>query len=80
MAIYYGVNRRIDVRIPMRNGVHVSADIYLPDAAGLFPTVLVRTPYDNSTQVNVGKTFASKGYAFVVVDVRGRYDSPGGEY
>lgn len=80
MAIYYGVNRRIDVRIPMRDGINVSADIYLPDAAGPFPTVLVRTPYDNSAQVKHGKTYASKGYAFVAVDVRGRYDSPGGEY
>jgi uncharacterized protein len=80
VAVYYGVNRRIDVRIPMRDGVHVSADIYLPDAAGPFPTVLVRTPYDNSTQVDQGKTYASKGYAFVAVDVRGRYDSPGDDY
>lgn len=82
MAVYYGVNRRIDVRIPMRDGVKVSADIYLPDAPGPFPTVLVRTPYDNSSvsHVNAGKSYASKGYAFVVVDVRGRYDSEGGEY
>jgi putative CocE/NonD family hydrolase len=82
VAVYYGVNRQLDVKIPMRDGVRVSADIYLPETGGPFPTVLVRTPYDNSAEAHVtaGKRFASKGYAHVVVDVRGRFDSEGGEY
>src|SRR4051812_33959812 len=37
-----------DLGVLMRDGVRRSLDLYLPDAAGPFPVVLVRTPYDNS--------------------------------
>jgi putative CocE/NonD family hydrolase len=78
----YDVKTLIDVKAPMRDGVQLSADIYLPKAPGPFPTVLVRTPYDNSADGHVqnGKRFASKGYAFVVQDLRGRFDSAGDYY
>jgi hypothetical protein len=68
-----------DVPVPMRDGVNLSADIYLPEAPGPFPTVLTRTPYDNSTQdhVDFGIFYAQRGYAYVVQDCRGRYDSEG---
>ncbi|MEZ4734154.1 MAG: CocE/NonD family hydrolase [Caldilineaceae bacterium] len=45
----YAVEMRLGVQIPMRDGVHLSADIYLPKAHGPFPTVLVRTPYSNNS-------------------------------
>ena len=75
----YGVKMRFDVPVPMRDGVNLSADIYLPDAPGPFPTILTRTPYDNSTQVHVdqGIFYAQRGYAYVAQDCRGRYDSEG---
>ena len=41
----YAVEMRLGVQVPMRDGVQLSADIYLPKAHGPFPTVLVRTPY-----------------------------------
>jgi hypothetical protein len=70
-----------NVRVPMRDGVTLSADLYLPDAPGPHPTLLWRTPYSNNTQPNVdqSKWFAERGYAVVTQDVRGKYDS-GGEY
>ena len=37
-----------DVYIPMRDGVRIPVDIYLPDGEGPFPTVLIRTPYIKS--------------------------------
>ena len=71
-----------DVPVPMRDGVTLSADIYLPDDAGPFPAVLYRTPYDNSVQEHVdrGIYYARRGYAYVVQDCRGRYDSEGTFY
>jgi putative CocE/NonD family hydrolase len=71
-----------NVRVPMRDGVELSADIYRPDADGRFPVLLLRTPYSNNTPaaVDQSKFFAQRGYAVVQVDVRGRYDSDGKFY
>ena len=78
-AQQYDVKLEYDVRIPMRDGVTLSADIYRPNAPGRFAVILVRTPYDNGTKPNAirGRFWASHGYAYVVQDVRGRGDSDG---
>ena len=78
----YDVDMRLDVGVPMRDGVTLSADIYLPDAAGSFPTVLIRTPYGNNAapSIETGRRLANVGYACVIQDVRGRWDSDGDYY
>ena len=48
VALSGGVRTRFDVKVPMRDGVDLSADLYLPPGDGPFPTVLMRTPYDNN--------------------------------
>lgn len=71
---------RYDVSTPMRDGVELSADVYLPaEGPGPWPAILYRTPYDNSTPpfVELGRHHAGRGYAFVAQDVRGRGDSDG---
>jgi uncharacterized protein len=71
-----------DVGVPMRDRLTLSADIYRPKGDGRVPVILVRTPYDNGAAVHVaaGKHWASKGYAYVVQDVRGRGESQGEFY
>ena len=66
----------------MRDGVELSADVYLPDKEGKWPVILERTPYDNSRNfyVNRARYFARRGYAYVVQDCRGRNDSDGKWY
>ena len=78
----YEVDMRLNVRTPMRDGVELSSDIYLPRASGRFPTVLMRTPYDNNTapMIEKGIRLANHGYACVIQDVRGRWDSDGTHY
>jgi putative CocE/NonD family hydrolase len=63
----------------MRDGVRLSTDVYLPDAPGPFPVILIRTPYSNNVEnlVEDGVFFAQRGYAVVIQDVRGRFDSEG---
>ena len=63
----------------MRDGVHLSADIYRPDTAGRFPGLLVVTPYNNQWEIYVSQAehFARRGYAVALVDSRGRHDSEG---
>lgn len=71
------VEFRGSVKIPMRDGVALNADIYLPRGAGPFPAVVTRTPYDMGGAVPTGERLAQSGYAYVAVDCRGRYDSDG---
>ncbi|MFL6416435.1 MAG: CocE/NonD family hydrolase [Bryobacteraceae bacterium] len=64
--------------IPMRDGVRLAADLFLPTPNGRWPTVLIRTPYNRKTPANAGyRYFARRGYAVVIQDVRGRFASEG---
>jgi putative CocE/NonD family hydrolase len=71
-----------DVRVPMRDGMTLSADIYRPRTAERVPIILIRTPYDNGSAGHVaqGKRWAGRGYGYVVQDVRGRGESDGAFY
>ncbi len=70
---------RSNVRVPMRDGVQLSTDLYLPDGPGPSPVVVIRTPYDNTAASFVARarTLADSGYAVALQDVRGRFDSYG---
>ncbi len=72
---------KIDVGVPARDGVLLSADIYLPKSGGPFPTLLLRTIYDNQNASHMADVarFVERGYAVVLQDCRGRFDS-GGEF
>jgi len=70
------------VRMPMRDGVSLSTDIYRPkDVTGPVPTIFVRTPYNMNTLQ--GGTLrqvveaVDRGYAFILQNERGRYFSEG---
>ena len=75
----YRIKMRCNVMVPMRDGVRLSTDIYMPDAPGPFPVILIRTPYNNNREPDVRDAvyFASRGYAVLIQDVRGRGDSEG---
>ncbi|HEX6797539.1 MAG TPA: CocE/NonD family hydrolase [Ktedonobacterales bacterium] len=71
-----------DVRVPMRDGVTLSADVTFPPGhteGRRYPAILQRTPYLKAQPpvYDAGRYFAGKGYAFVALDVRGRGDSEG---
>ena len=70
---------QLDVKVPMRDGVRLSACIYRPDKEGRYPTLLVRTIYNNKQVSYLAWTqrFVEAGYAVVMQDCRGRYDSEG---
>ena len=72
----------INIPVPMRDGVNLSADIWLPDSSqgdGPWPTLLLRTIYDNQEPRYIGwaRRFTAQGYAVVMEDCRGRGDSEG---
>jgi uncharacterized protein len=70
--------RRFNVRVPLRDGSTLSADLVRP-AARPAPVIVMRTPYGKSgePQAKRAAVFARGGYAFASVDVRGRGDSDG---
>jgi putative CocE/NonD family hydrolase len=80
------------LRIGMRDGVTLAADLHLPDGAGRFPVVLERTPYGRAAPrivevtaadptpmdgAALARVFTAAGYALLLQDCRGRGDSGG---
>jgi len=76
--IHPQLTRRFNVRIPLRDGITLAADLVLPsERPG--PAVVWRTPYGRGGErcTERADAFAEAGYAAVWVDVRGRGDSEG---
>ncbi len=66
------------VPIAMRDGVRLSANVFLPSENAPLPAILVRTPYGKGTNLIPNyQAFLDRGYAVVVEDVRGTYESEG---
>ena len=74
---------RWGVKIPMRDKVELNATLYLPKtpdgSLSKTPVIFTLTPYISDSYHARGAYFASHGYAFALVDVRGRGNS-GGEF
>ena len=74
----FEVEVRTDVKIPMRDGVELSANIFLPKAEGKFPVILMRSPYGKGNEKHGdGLFYAARGYVFVSQDCRGKGASQG---
>ena len=78
-----GVSCRIEPA-PMRDGVELATEVYLPAGDGPFPVILQRTPYNrrapspgSNCDAAIGRYFAERGYATLNQDSRGRYRSEG---
>src|SRR5262245_13137699 len=73
------VSVRANVGVAARDGTRLSTDLYLPPSPTPVPTVLIRTPYDNTLPflVEKGRRLADHGYAVAIQDCRGRFDSDG---
>jgi len=78
--------RKMEVRIPMRDGVKLFTSIYVPrDTSVAAPIIMDRTPYGVApygadayrTSLGPSPRFADEGFIFVYQDARGRYYSEG---
>ena len=75
------------VMIPMRDGIHIPADIYRPrDTSKKYPIIWVRTPYNfNFWDIRNGVprdmtnavTAVKHGYAFIEMQERGEFFAEG---
>ncbi|QLL09976.1 CocE/NonD family hydrolase [Mycobacterium vicinigordonae] len=85
----YGTRRQINVRVPVRDGIELVADVYRPDADGTFPALVAASPYARQLQdvgipagfIEAGATdfWVPRGYVHVIVNLRGTGGS-GGEF
>src|SRR3970282_1827600 len=77
-----------EARIPMRDGIRLAADVLRPSAAGLkFPALVTTSVYTRQLQrsvvalgqneAGISEFWVPRGYAHVIVDVRGSNDSEG---
>jgi uncharacterized protein len=77
----YDLRIQFDQRVPMRDGITLSADIYFSvtnSQQGKHPAILLRTPYlKTDINLDMAKYFVKSGYFVVAMDVRGRGDSDG---
>jgi len=67
-----------DLKVPMRDGVSLSATVYRnPQETRPLPVILTLTPYIAEHAARQGMYFAQNGYVFVAMDLRGRGNSGG---
>jgi len=65
------------VKIPMRDGVRLNATVYKPKSSEPTAAVFTLTPYIADSYHPRANYFARNGYAFLLVDSRGRGNSEG---
>jgi putative CocE/NonD family hydrolase len=77
---------KLEVRIPMRDGVQLFTAVYVPrDTTRVYPILMTRTPYGvapygpDAYRATLGPSpeFQQEGFIFVYQDVRGRWMSEG---
>lgn len=73
---------RKNIAVPMRDGVILYADLYMPAAEGAFPAVIMRTPYnkdkfDQEWLYSNPELWMKEGYCLLIQDVRGCCRSEG---
>jgi putative CocE/NonD family hydrolase len=81
----YQVEVERNVRMPMRDGIHLATDLYRPVGAGKkLPIILIRTQYGKQPYFDsddpfygVARMFAGQGFLVAVQEIRGRFDSEG---
>jgi len=73
-----GVSIQWGVKIPVRDGIQLNGTLYKPkEIQGPLPVIFTFTPYIADSYHERGMYFASNGYVFLGIDVRGRGNSEG---
>lgn len=78
----YNVRCVRNVLIPLDDGIHLAADLYLPAAPGKYPVLVSFYPYHKDARMGASieharRYFAQHGYASLLVDLRGTGGSEG---
>jgi putative CocE/NonD family hydrolase len=67
--------------IPTRDGTRIAASLWLPEAEGRYPIILMRSlnrkQYGNPKRLAIVGELLEAGYGFISADIRGRFESDG---
>src|SRR5579859_6777559 len=79
MSERVGVVFEQGTKVEMRDGVHLVADVWRPATDRPVPVLVARSPYgrEMSALMSGPENLAEAGYAVVIQDCRGRFDSEG---
>ena len=66
-----------NIFITSADGTKLATTLALPGSGGTFPTVVMRSPYGVRAYKGMLEGYAKRGYACLLQDTRGRYDSEG---
>jgi uncharacterized protein len=78
--IKFDVDILLDQKIPMRDGIKLSANIYRPitnNSSDKLPVIVYMTPYINESVNKNAWYLSERGFVFIAIDVRGRGNSEG---
>lgn len=73
----YPISHIGKIMVPMRDGVKLAMEVWLPKGKAKCDTILVRTPYERLGNYFGYYKYVMRGYAVCIQDVRGRGDSEG---
>jgi uncharacterized protein len=74
----YEVTVEPDVMVPMRDGMRLATDLYVPrGTSGPLGTILIRDQYDKSHYAGEPLALAGQGFVVAVQDLRGLHRSEG---
>jgi putative CocE/NonD family hydrolase len=78
-ASYQGMTVERNVAVPVSDGTKLLADLALPEGVGKkrLPTIVTLTPYGKN-EFGANAEIVKRGFAQLIVDVRGTGASPGG--
>lgn len=71
---------KLSEMLPMRDGVKLATDTYLPEGEGPWPVLLSRTPYNKNGFAGASRAVGRRGYVLVAQDIRGRFASEGEDW
>ena len=68
------------IMFPTSQGDSLEVDVYLPNASGSFPVILIQTPYGKNRYrlglpLGIIRNLSISKYAFVIMDWRGRFSN-----
>lgn len=82
MGLLHSVRVERNVLIPLSDGVRLAGDLFLPESAGRVPALVSYYPYHKDDLIGAlfdhpNRYFAARGYASLLVDLRGLGSSEG---
>ncbi|MEQ8909629.1 MAG: CocE/NonD family hydrolase [Vicingaceae bacterium] len=76
-CLFLNAQVTLSKKVVLEEGIALATNIYLPNSKGQFSCILIRTPYNKQGADIFAQYFQKKGFAVVVQDVRGKYESEG---